>query len=100
MGELHETCCSKIMFWWGMNKLDQESMALMTNAERDAEKLNQDAFPFHQKRPCRYVARRSSTLSFDTTKEGKKSKKSETNGTAMWHQKLSLHPHQVNLHQS
>jgi hypothetical protein len=34
MGELHETCCSKRKFRRGMNKLDQESMALMTNAEK------------------------------------------------------------------
>jgi hypothetical protein len=51
MGELHETCCSKKMFQWGMNKLDRENMALMTNAEKRCRKINQDAFPFHQKHP-------------------------------------------------
>jgi hypothetical protein len=34
MGELQESCCSKNKFWRGMNRLDRESMALMTNAEK------------------------------------------------------------------
>jgi hypothetical protein len=34
MGELHESCRSKDKFQRGMNRLDRESMALMTNAEK------------------------------------------------------------------
>jgi hypothetical protein len=52
-----------------MNKLDQESMALMANAEKKAKKSNQVAFPFHQKQPYEYVVHRSSDLFFATMKD-------------------------------
>ncbi len=46
MGELHETCCSKKMLRWGVNKLDWESMALMTNAEKRCRKIKSGRIPF------------------------------------------------------
>jgi hypothetical protein len=46
MGELHETCCSKKTFQQGMNKLDLESMALMTNAEKRFRKIKSGCIPF------------------------------------------------------
>ncbi len=68
--ELHETCCSNETFCQGINKLDQESMTLMTNAEKRCRKINWVAFPFHKEQPCGYAKHRSSALSFGTTKEG------------------------------
>jgi hypothetical protein len=46
MGELHETCCSKNTFWQGINKLDPESMALMTNVEKRCRKFKSGCIPF------------------------------------------------------
>ncbi len=46
MGELHKSCCSKKKFWQEMNRLDRESMALMTNAERRCRKIKSGCIPF------------------------------------------------------
>jgi hypothetical protein len=46
MGELHENCHSKKKFRQRMNRLDQESMELMTNAEKKCQKIKSGRIPF------------------------------------------------------
>jgi hypothetical protein len=46
MGELHESCRSKKAFRWGINRLDWESMALMTKAEKRCQKIKSRRIPF------------------------------------------------------
>jgi hypothetical protein len=46
MGKLHKTSQSKKAFRRGMNKLDQESMALMANAEKKCRKIKSSCIPF------------------------------------------------------
>jgi hypothetical protein len=46
MGELHESCRSKKKFRRGMNRLDGESMALMTNAKKQCLKIKSGRIPF------------------------------------------------------
>jgi hypothetical protein len=46
MGELHESCRSKKKFRRGGNRLYRESMALMTNAEKQCRKIKSERIPF------------------------------------------------------
>ncbi len=46
MGELRKSCRSKKKFQRGMNRLDRESMALMTNAEKQCRKIESGHIPF------------------------------------------------------
>jgi hypothetical protein len=46
MGEIHKSCRSKKKFRRGMNRLDRESMALMTNMEKQCQKIESGRIPF------------------------------------------------------